>query len=164
MTAKHGNFLENPFEFDNAFFNISPREAKSMDPQQRLLLHGAAEALENAGYAPDSTPSFRRESFGVFVGVATGDYVDNLRTSPDVYYSPGTLRAFLSGKISYAFGFKGPSVVVDTACSSSMVAVYHACRALQNGDCLSAVAGGVNVISSPDVSFHTPYSVVARRT
>lgn len=60
-----------------------------MDPQQRLLLHAAAEALEDAGYAPNTTPSFQKDTFGVYVGVATGDYVDNLRDDIDVYYSPG---------------------------------------------------------------------------
>ena len=48
--------------------------------------------------------------------------------------------------------FGGPSVVVDTACSSSIVAIHQACRALTNRDCNAAIAGGVNVISSPDVS------------
>lgn len=123
-----------------------------MDPQQRLLLHAAFEALEDAGYSPDSTPSYQKDTFGVYVGAATCDYVDNLRECPDVYYSPGTLRAFLSGRISYAFGFKGPSIMIDTACSSSLVAIHQACRALQAGDCTAALAGGVNVISSPDVS------------
>ena len=42
-------------------------------------------------------------------------------------------------------------MVIDTACSSSMVAIYQACRALNNRDCNAAVAGGVNVITSPDV-------------
>ncbi|KAF9631050.1 conidial yellow pigment biosynthesis polyketide synthase [Lasiodiplodia theobromae] len=151
LGSKHGNFLENPFEFDNGFFQISPREAKSMDPQQRLLLLAALDALEDAGYSPDATESFLRDSMGVYVGVATGDYTDNTRDDIDVYYSPGTLRAFLSGRISYSFQLKGPSVVIDTACSSSAVALYQACRALQAGDCDSALAGGVNVISSPDM-------------
>ncbi|KAI1773561.1 hypothetical protein F4818DRAFT_452992 [Hypoxylon cercidicola] len=148
---KYGNFLEDPFQFDAGFFNISPREAKSMDPQQRLILQAALEALEDSGYAPDSTPTFQKDSFGVYVGVATGDYVDNLRENIDVYYSPGTLRAFLSGRISYAFGFHGPSLVVDTACSSSLVGLYQACQALRSGECTAALAGGVNVISSPDM-------------
>ena len=151
MTSKHGNFLDDAFIFDPEYFRISPREAKSMDPQQRLLLHGAVEALDDAGYSPDGSDSFQRDSFGVYIGVATGDYVDNLRDQIDVYYSPGTLRAFLSGRISYAFGFKGPSMVVDTACSSSLVSIYHACNALKSGACTAALAGGVNVISSPDV-------------
>ncbi|KAI1261343.1 hypothetical protein F5Y18DRAFT_202343 [Xylariaceae sp. FL1019] len=146
-----GHFLDDPFQFDPAFFNISPREAKSMDPQQRLVLQAAFEALEDSGYAPNSTATFQENTFGVYVGVATNDYVDNLRDHIDVYYSPGTLRAFLSGRISYAFNFLGPSIVVDTACSSSLVALHQACRAIQLGECTAALAGGVNTISSPDM-------------
>ncbi|CAP61360.1 uncharacterized protein PODANS_4_40 [Podospora anserina S mat+] len=148
-TPNHGNFLDDAFKFDAAYFNISPREAKCMDPQQRLLLHVAAGALEDAGYSPNSTPTFIKDKFGVFVGVATGDYVDNLREDIDVYYSPGTLRAFLSGRISYALGLKGPSIVFDTACSSSTVALHHACQSLKSGECTVALAGGINVMSSP---------------
>jgi len=64
---------------------------------------------------------------------------------------PGTLKAFLSGRISYAIKLSGPSVVVDTACSSSAVAFYQGARALNNGDCNAALVGGVNIVSSPDV-------------
>lgn len=67
------------------------------------------------------------------------------------HFNQGTLQAFLSGKISFAMGFSGPSIVVDTACSSSMVAIHQACRALATGDCNAALAGGVNVITSPEV-------------
>lgn len=151
MAINHGNFLDDPFRFDNEFFRLSPREAQTMDPQQRLLLHASLDALEDAGYAPDSTPTFQTKNFGVYVGVATGDYVENLRDRIDVYYSPGTLRAFLSGRLSYAFGFEGPSMVVDTACSSSLVAIAQACSALQAGQCDAALAGGVNVITAPDM-------------
>lgn len=68
----------------------------------------------------------------------------------------GTLRAFLSGKISYAYGWSGPSVTIDTACSSSLVSVVTACRALAHYDCTTALAGGVNTITSPDVSIGEP--------
>lgn len=97
MSSKHGNFLDDPFSFDAGYFNISPREAKSMDPQQRLLLHAAVDALDDAGYSPGASPSFQQDSFGVYVGVATGDYVDNLRSEIDVYYSPGTYGISHSG-------------------------------------------------------------------
>ncbi|KAH6888801.1 polyketide synthase [Coprinopsis sp. MPI-PUGE-AT-0042] len=137
--------------FDNELFRISPREAKSMDPQQRLLLHVAFEALQDAGYVPGATPSFEAASFGVFVGAATHDYVHNLQNDVDSYYSTGTLSAFLSGRISYAFSFGGPSVVTNTACSSSCVALHQAVRSLLNEDCRTALAGGVNVITSPEM-------------
>ena len=156
MDSKHGNFLRNPFLFDNQLFDISPREAKSIDPQQRVLLQTSYRALENAGYTPDSTPSFARESFGCFIGNATLDYTDNLRSEIDVYYSPGTLRAFQSGRISYYFGWSGPCMTLDTACSSSMVALHQGVRALAAGDCRAALVGGVNVITSPDARFSLP--------
>lgn len=89
MKAHTGNFIEDPDVFDNKFFHISPREARSMDPQQRILLHTAYEALENAGYVPNATSSFQQDTFGCYVGVATEDYVKNLRDDIDVYYSTG---------------------------------------------------------------------------
>jgi acyl transferase domain-containing protein len=151
MGTRFGNFMNDPFSFDNEVFDISPREASSMDPQQRVMLTTVQRALENAGYVPDSTPSFAKETFGCFIGNATLDYVDNLRNDIDIYYSPGTLKAFLSGRISYAFRWSGPSITLDTACSSSLVAIHQAARALATGECRAAVAGGVNVISSPDM-------------
>ncbi|PCD27864.1 hypothetical protein FGRA07_03003 [Fusarium graminearum] len=151
MTTEHGAFLDDPFSFDNAFFNISPREAKSMDPQQRILLHTAQDALEDAGYVADSTPSSQRATTGCYIGLATGDYTDNLRDDIDAFYPSGTLRAFHSGRISYFYQLSGPSIVTDTACSSSTVSIYQACRAIQNGDCTTAIAGGANVITSPDM-------------
>jgi acyl transferase domain-containing protein len=71
-----------------------------MDPQQRVLLHAAYEALEDSGYVPNATPSFRQETFGCFIGVATHDYVQNLRNDIDVYYSTGkSSHVLLPGKL-----------------------------------------------------------------
>lgn len=91
MNAGMGNFLRDPDAFDNSFFQISPREARSMNPQQRVLLRVAYHALENAGYCPRATPTSDPDSFSTFVGVATNDYVQNLRDNIDVYYSTGAL-------------------------------------------------------------------------
>ena len=91
MRAHTGNFIDGVDEFDNAFFNISPREAKSMDPQQRILLQTAYHALENSGYVPNATPTFNPDTFGCYIGVATQDYIQNLRDDIDVYYSTGNL-------------------------------------------------------------------------
>ena len=88
--SQAGNFLPNPAAFDYKFFNVSPRAAEAMDPQQRILLHVAYEALENAGYVPDSTENWKREGFGCFIGAATGDWADCLREQADLYHSTGT--------------------------------------------------------------------------
>lgn len=90
--------MDNPFRFDNSFFGISPREAKSIDPQQRVLLHTTYKALEDAGYVPDATPSFARDTFGCYIGNATLDYPDNLKDDIDVYYSPGNVQRHIASR------------------------------------------------------------------
>ena len=141
-----GNFLENVEEFDHRFFKISPREAASMDPQQRIGLQVAYEAIESSGYF-DEYPL--RKSVGCYLGVGSVDYQDNVASHPPTAFSAlGTLRAFISGRISHYFGWTGPSVTYDTACSSSAVAIHSACQAIRSGECSMALAGGVNIISS----------------
>ena len=143
----YGNFIDDVDAFDNAFFGISSRESMYMDPQQRLLLETAYEALDSSGYLR----THRREDFdnvGCFLGSTYIEYQENTNGySPTAYTATGTIRAFQRGKISYHFGWSGPSEVIDTACSSSLVAVHRACTAIQAGECSMAVAGGVNIIT-----------------
>ena len=142
-----GNFLRDGFAFDHRFFGKSSREATSMDPQHKLVLQVAYETLESSGYFNKAT---RSTDVGVYVGVAASDYEDNVAShSANAFSVLGMVRAFNSGKISHFFGFDGPSLVFDTACSSSAVAIHTASRAIQTGDCSMALAGGVNVITSP---------------
>ncbi|KAI1390570.1 uncharacterized protein F4822DRAFT_436419 [Hypoxylon trugodes] len=143
-----GNFLQDVDAFDHRFFGMSAREAASMDPQQRVLLQVAYEAMESAGYADGV--ELPNRPVGCYVGAGYVEYEDNVASDNATAFSAtGTIRAFISGKISHYFGWTGPSVVFDTACSSSAVAIHHACKALQVNDCSVAIAGGVNVITSP---------------
>ncbi|KAE8552407.1 hypothetical protein EYB25_006301 [Talaromyces marneffei] len=150
QTAKrelYGNFLDDVESFDSNFFGISPREAMYMDPQQRLLLETAYEALDGSGYLR----THRRGDFdnvGCFIGASYTEYLENTSSyNPTAYTATGTIRAFQSGRISYHFGWSGPSEVIDTACSASLVAVNRACKAIQSGECPMALAGGVNIIT-----------------
>ncbi|KAI1407361.1 ketoacyl-synt-domain-containing protein [Hypoxylon sp. FL1857] len=144
-----GNFLRRPDAFDHRFFGISGREAKSMDPQQRLALQVAYEALESSGYCAGATDS-RATDVGCYLGVGSVDYEDNIASdNANAFAATGMLRAFISGRISHFFGWTGPSITFDTACSSSAVAIHTACKALLGGECSMALAGGVNVITSP---------------
>lgn len=122
-----GNFLKDPEAFDHRFFKISSREAESMDPQQRLLLQVAYEAIESAGLA---SPSGQQPNdIGCYIGVGSVDYEANVASENATAFSAtGTLRAFISGKVSHYFGWTGPSITIDTACSSSSVAIHHACK------------------------------------
>ncbi|KAJ4147493.1 hypothetical protein LMH87_002006 [Akanthomyces muscarius] len=142
-----GNFINDIDAFDHKFFKKSAREAASMDPQQRLLLEVTYQALESSGYF---TTTAAEPNVGCYIGACSVDYDGNVGSHPPTAYSTtGTLRAFLSGRLSHYFGWQGPSLTFDTACSSSAVAIHTACAALRAGDCNQAIAGGVTVFTSP---------------
>lgn len=154
MSTRFGGFLERVDEFDPTFFNISPREAVSLDPQQRLLLEVSWEALENAGLMPEKLPT----RTGVFVGVSENDYFQLLLKQGlaeiDSYLSLGNDQSTASGRLSYFLGLTGPCLSVNTACSSSLVTVHLACQSLRNSECDLALAGGVHLILTPELSIN----------
>jgi acyl transferase domain-containing protein len=152
MSTRWGGFLADVRGFDAAFFGISAREAAYMDPQQRLVLETAWESLEDAGVVPLALQGGRT---GVFVGISNYDYNRLLcadRRHLDAYASTGTILALAANRVSYVLGLRGPSLAVDTACSSSLVSVHLACQSLRAGESDLALAGGVNLILTPEVS------------
>lgn len=151
MYAARGGFLDDPATaFDAAFFGISPREAETLDPQQRLLLEVAFEALEDAGVPLERA---RALATGVFVGGFTLDSM-LLRfrdlDQADAHTATSSSMTLLSNRISYALDLRGPSMTIDTACSSSLVATHLAARAILDGECELALAGGVNLMLLPN--------------
>jgi acyl transferase domain-containing protein len=143
----YGNFIEGVDRFDRAFFGTNAREMANMDPQQRMLLELAYEAMECYGYTKSHVRS-QGDNVGCFIGASFTEYLENAYAhKPTAYTAPGTIRAFLCGRISYYFGWTGPSEVIDTACSASLVAINRAVMAIRGGECPVALAGGVNIIS-----------------
>jgi len=147
-----GGFLKDVEYFDNELFKISPREAVRMDPQQRLLLEVTWEALEHAGQAPQNLAGSQT---GIFLGISTNDYSKFQFSDPtqiDAYAGSGNAHSVAANRLSYYLDIHGPSIAVDTACSSSLVSIHLAAQSLQNGECDLAIAGGVNVILTPDLT------------
>jgi polyketide synthase PksN len=149
-TAKkyRGGFMADLDKFDSLFFNIAPREAEMMDPQERLFLEVAWEALEDAGYYPDTVvPDNSPRDVGVFVGAVWAMYqtvgAEERFVGNEVYTN--SFLWSIANRVSYCLNLTGPSIAVDTACSASLTAIYLACEAIQKGECSSAIVGGVNI-------------------
>lgn len=149
VPSRWGGFLAGVDEFDPEFFRISPREAKLMDPQHRLFLRTAWQAIEDAGHDPTSMAG---SDTGVFVGCGSTEYATLLLDSDteiDGQLATGNAHSMLANRVSFLLDLRGPSEPVDTACSSGLVAVHRAVRALQDGECSAALAGGVNLTLTP---------------
>jgi acyl transferase domain-containing protein len=151
MYTRYGSFVNEVDAFDASFFNISPREAISLDPQQRLLLEVSWHALEDSHQVPEN---LYESLAGVFIGICNNDYARRLSAANELnaYFGTGNAYSTVAGRLSYFLGLTGPSLAVDTACSSSLVAVHLACQSLRKQECNLALAGGVNLLLSPEGS------------
>ncbi|MFK4467821.1 SDR family NAD(P)-dependent oxidoreductase [Bacillus sp. RC252] len=147
--CKWGGFIEGVDQFDPQFFNITPRDAKFMDPQQRLSLEMVWELLEESGITQSKIKTHYDRRVGVYMGAMyqmyqadESDIVGHALTSVSSY-------SLIANRLSYYFGFEGPSVAVDNMCSSSAMAIHLACNALAQGEAKLAIAGGVNLSIHP---------------
>ena len=135
--------------FDPLFFGISPREAQMMDPQQRLFLETVWKTIEDSGHRVADLSGTKT---GLFVGVATNDYVDlmnGLKIGLDGYSASGNSHSVLANRVSFLLNLRGPSAPLDTACSSSLVAIHRAIESIHTGSSDMAIVGGVQVMLTP---------------
>ncbi|KAF3885903.1 MULTISPECIES: type I polyketide synthase [Nostocales] len=149
MNTRWGGFLDEIDKFDPQFFGISPKETVQIDPQQRLMLKLSWEALEDADQPVEI---LKGSKTGVFIGAMWTDYANLVRQTGNIaqHTATGQDLSIIANRISYIFGFAGPSMTVNTACSSSLVAVHLACQSLRVGESTLALAGGVNLMINPD--------------
>ncbi|WP_161624828.1 non-ribosomal peptide synthetase [Streptomyces spectabilis] len=130
-------------EFDAAFFEIAPKEARALDPRQRHLLQECWKALEDAALGAQELEGLK---VGVFVGVEQGDYQlldgagGNLTSNHD---------GVLAARLSYFLDLKGPVLAVNTSCSSGLVALHQARAGLLQGECDIAVVAAANFVLTP---------------
>ncbi|MCP4151913.1 MAG: aminotransferase class III-fold pyridoxal phosphate-dependent enzyme [bacterium] len=153
MTVREAAFLDEIEQFDATFFEISPREAETMDPQQRLLLEVSHEALESAGM---DLKGLKGSRTGVFVGIASPDYLrvhlwSGNKDNINPYSVSGASNSSAPGRVSYLYDFNGPGMAIDTACSSSLVTLHEAMKSLNDNEADLALAGGVNLMLSPEL-------------
>ncbi len=154
MYTRQGAFLAGVDQFDPLFFGMAPREAIGLDPQQRLMLEVCWEALEDAAIAPKHLAG---SNAGLFVGLFMDDYAglafhSGVAERIDAYTTLGSLRSMAAGRLAYFLDIHGPAVQLDTACSSSLLAVHEACQSLRAGACDLALAGGSNLMLTPDAT------------
>lgn len=163
--------------FDAAHYGIPPRRARSMDPQHRLLIDLAREAIQDAGW---ETEGFDREETSVITSLTESGYRELstlqirmrqvaggefgarpadprwLETVRGVDHLQGTSVAGLllnmgPNTISSVFDLHGESYALDSACSGGLMAVANAVFALRAGRTRIALAGGAQLILTPDL-------------
>lgn len=152
--ARNGAFLDHDVKaFDNDFFGIVPREARSIDPLQRMILEVTHEALENAAIAPSS---LRGKRTGVYVAIGVSDYMQaRLRSGDldtvDVYDATGIPFCTAAGRISYYFDLQGPNMALDAACASALTGIHLACEALRHNEADQAIIASANLLLTPEL-------------
>lgn len=112
MPARFGMFLTQPYAFDAAAFATSDSEAIVLDPQQRLLLESTYEVYSQHQSRAEAPTALMKKPVGVFVGISTPDYADlgKAHSGIGVYTATGSALSVAAGRLSYFFGFGGPSV------------------------------------------------------
>ena len=129
---------------------VEPKDQKKMDRFSMFALAAAQEALQQAGWQPDTLEA--RERTATIVGSGVGGFgaiVEAVRTTDGrgpKRLSPFTVPSFLAnmaaGHISIRHGFSGPLGAPVTACAASAQAIGDAMRLIRAGEADVAVCGG----------------------
>jgi len=149
FTRKYrGGFIDAVDKFDAQFFGIPLQEAAELDPQERLFLEVACEAIEDAGYYPETLGGDdSSRNVGVFVGAVWSMYQllgTDARIKGDGFSSKSFFSS-IANRVSDWMNLSGPSLTLDTACSASLTAINLACEAIHSGECSAAIVGGVSL-------------------
>ncbi len=146
---RKGGFVDEIDKFDARFFRIAPIEARMLDPRQRMLLETSWQALEDAGMDSDR---LRGSRTGIYVGLASSEYRDLMKSGDRGVSYLGTATSMTVGRVAYHLGLEGPAVPVELNCASSLIAAHQAVMALRYGEVDQALVGGVNTLLSPAVT------------
>lgn len=136
---------------------MTPQELRKSD----LFIHYAAaaarEALDHAGWHPESPEDRRRTATVIGTGVggvpAITAAAETIRTTGVRRLSPFVVPSFLpnlaAGQVSIKYGFHGPSGAPVTACAASAQAIGDAMRLIRSGEADIALCGGTEACVDP---------------
>ncbi len=136
---------------------LSPKEQRHVDPFILYGLCAASDAVEDAGYLPQTEEEKARA--GVLIGSGIGGLqaieqgsilVNNQgprRLSP--FFIPSALINLISGHVSIKYGFEGPNHAVVTACATGTHAIGDAARIIRNDEADVMIAGGAEAAICP---------------
>src|SRR6266702_8022746 len=129
---------------------VPPKDHRRMDECIIFAMGAAVQAVEDAGWQPDSEEAFERT--GVMIGSGIGGLPaiteaaitlqerGPRRISP--FFIPSSLINLASGNVSIRYGFRGPNHAVVTACSTGAHAIGDAARLIMLDDADVMVCGG----------------------
>jgi 3-oxoacyl-[acyl-carrier-protein] synthase II len=129
---------------------VEPKDQKKMDRFSMFALAAAQEALQQAGWQPQTDDERERTATIVASGIGGfGAVVEAVRTTDGRgprRLSPFTVPSFLAnmaaGHISIRHGLRGPLGAPVTACAASAQAIGDAARMIRAGEADVAVCGG----------------------
>lgn len=136
---------------------IETKERKKVDRFTLYALAAAAEALEQAGWAPQSeaqrraTATIIATGIGGFPAITQGQKTLDSRGAKRI--SPFLVPAFLAnmaaGNLSIRYGFKGPIGCPVTACAAGVQAIGDGMRMIRSGEAEVALVGGAEACVDP---------------
>jgi 3-oxoacyl-[acyl-carrier-protein] synthase II len=129
---------------------IDAKEIKKMDLFIQYGLAAAAQALDQAGWHPESEEDKRATATVIGTGVGgspvMAEAVKTITEKGPKRLSPFTVPSFLAnlaaGWVSILYGFKGPIGAPVTACAASAQAIGDGLRLILTGEAEIAVVGG----------------------
>lgn len=136
---------------------LTPKEQRHVDPFILYGLAAATDAMEDAGYVPQTEAEMERA--GVLIGSGIGGLQaieagsilvheqGPRRLSP--FFIPSALINLISGQVSIKYNLKGPNHAVVTACATGTHAIGDAVRIIKNNEADVMVAGGAEAAICP---------------
>ncbi|WP_340067241.1 beta-ketoacyl synthase N-terminal-like domain-containing protein [Ascidiimonas aurantiaca] len=148
--------MDNREFFDPKFFDYTQNEALLMNPAHKLFHQTVVEALEDAGYTPESVNgkiSLYAGAGDDFPWRAWAKLKNREELVDTMTLNFITNKDHIASLIGYKLNFNGPCYTINTACSTSLSSVHLACRSLLMGEANLAVAGGISIMTGREKGY-----------